>query len=67
MTVLGGPTSHTAIIARQLGIPCIVAVKDLGTVEAGTPVLIDGTTGEVISNPDADKAKAQVEQSRLEA
>ncbi|MGG7099381.1 phosphoenolpyruvate--protein phosphotransferase [Rhodococcus sp. 24CO] len=66
VTILGGPTSHTAIIARQLGIPCIVAVKDLETVQAGTPVLIDGTTGEVISNPDADTAKAQVEQSRLE-
>ena len=26
-TTLGGPTSHTAIIARQLGIPCVVAVE----------------------------------------
>ena len=29
-TTLGGPTSHTAIIARQLGIPCVVAVAGLG-------------------------------------
>ena len=28
-TTLGGPTSHTAIIARQLGIPCVVAVEGL--------------------------------------
>ena len=28
-TTLGGPTSHTAIIARQLGIPCVVAVDGL--------------------------------------
>ncbi|MDI9918012.1 putative PEP-binding protein [Rhodococcus sp. IEGM 1379] len=66
VTVLGGPTSHTAIIARQLGIPCIVAVKDLATVVTGTPVLIDGTTGQVISTPDADQARALVEESRLD-
>nr|MDT0525566.1 PEP-utilizing enzyme [Streptomyces sp. DSM 41633] len=29
-TTLGGPTSHTAIIARQLGIPCVVAVSGQG-------------------------------------
>ena len=28
-TTLGGPTSHTAIIARQLGLPCVVAVDGL--------------------------------------
>ena len=31
-TTLGGPTSHTAIIARQLGIPCVVAVDGLDAV-----------------------------------
>ncbi len=34
-TTLGGPTSHTAIIARQLGIPCVVAVDGLDAVAAG--------------------------------
>ena len=42
-TSLGGPTSHTAIIARQLGIPCVVAVKGLDGIPAGTMVLIDGS------------------------
>ena len=42
-----GPTSHTAIIARQLGIPCVVAVDGLDDVAAGTQVLIDGTRGTV--------------------
>src|SRR6185312_10837975 len=41
-TTLGGPTSHTAIIARQLGIPCVVAVEGLDDVAAGTMVLVDG-------------------------
>ena len=44
-TTLGGPTSHTAIIARQLGIPCVVAVDGLDDVAAGTMVLVDGTRG----------------------
>ena len=47
VTQFGGPTSHTAIIARQLGIPCIVATPDLGLVEDGTAILVDGTTGTI--------------------
>jgi phosphoenolpyruvate-protein phosphotransferase (PTS system enzyme I) len=55
-TTLGGPTSHTAIIARQLGIPCVVAVEGLDAVSVGTMVLVDGTTGTVAVSPDADSA-----------
>lgn len=47
VTQLGGPTSHTAIIARQLGIPCIVAASKITTIPDGTPVLVDGTAGTV--------------------
>ena len=60
-TRLGGPTSHTAIIARQLAIPCVVAVSGLDAVAAGTMVLIDGTRGTVVLAPDADGAAAAVE------
>ena len=59
-TILGGPTSHTSIIARQLGIPCIVAARDLDIIEAGTPVQLDGRTGRIELNPDADAAQAAV-------
>ena len=59
-TRLGGPTSHTAIIARQLGIPCVVAVPDLDEVPSGTPLLVDGGTGEVESDPDPMRAAARV-------
>ncbi|MFZ2174826.1 MAG: putative PEP-binding protein [Rhodococcus sp. (in: high G+C Gram-positive bacteria)] len=65
-TVLGGPTSHTAIIARQLGIPCVVAVRNLGTVAAGTPVLFDGSAGDLVVNPEPHAARASVERSRAE-
>jgi phosphoenolpyruvate-protein phosphotransferase (PTS system enzyme I) len=63
-TTLGGPTSHTAIIARQLGIPCVVAVAGLAEVPAGTMVLVDGTRGTVTVSPDPTQAAAAVEEAR---
>lgn len=66
-TTLGGPTSHTAIIARQLGIPCVVAVEGLDAVEAGTMVLVDGTAGTVIVTPDSAAADEAVEAARRDA
>ena len=66
VTRLGGPTSHTAIIARQLGIPCIVAASSLDTVPEGTLVLVDGTSGIITLNPDPAEADALVaEDARL--
>lgn len=59
-TTLGGPTSHTAIIARQLGIPCIVAVAGLDDIPAGTMVLVDGTRGTVTVAPDEAAAQDEV-------
>ena len=66
-TTLGGPTSHTAIIARQLGIPCVVAVDGLDEVPSGVPVMVDGARGTVTVAPDADEANAAVQTSRAEA
>ena len=66
-TTLGGPTSHTAIIARQLGIPCVVAIEGLDTVDSGTMVLVDGTAGTVTVAPDAAAAAEAVSQARHDA
>ncbi len=66
-TALGGPTSHTAIIARQLGIPCVVGVDGLDDVEAGAMVLVDGTAGTVTVSPDESAASAAVEAARRDA
>lgn len=48
----GGPTSHTAIIARELGLPAVVGVEGATRIADGTLVLVDGETGEVIVQPD---------------
>lgn len=52
----GGPTSHTAIIARQLGIPCVVAAAGLSAVPDGARVLVDGAAGTVQVDPDERSA-----------
>ncbi|MGE3332181.1 MAG: phosphoenolpyruvate--protein phosphotransferase [Rhodospirillaceae bacterium] len=53
-TVLGGVESHTAIVARSLGLPAVVAPPELLDVaENGDEIIIDGTAGRVIVNPGA--------------
>jgi phosphotransferase system enzyme I (PtsI) len=66
-TRLGGTTSHTAIIARQLGLPCVVAVGGLDDVPAGVTVLLDGEQGTVTVDPDPAEAAARVEAARVAA
>ncbi len=54
VTELGGKTSHSAILARALEIPAVVAVSDFLTqVKNGERVILDGDTGIVYVNPDA--------------
>nr|WP_233565754.1 phosphoenolpyruvate--protein phosphotransferase [Cellulomonas sp. PhB143] len=48
----GGPTSHTAILARSLGIPCVVATRGADDLADGELVAVDGATGEVVRDPD---------------
>ncbi|MCD6377282.1 MAG: phosphoenolpyruvate--protein phosphotransferase [Planctomycetes bacterium] len=54
-TDAGGRTSHTAIIARALGIPAVVGLKDASiSTNPGDTVIIDGNRGIVIINPDEE-------------
>src|SRR5207342_267399 len=64
VTERGGPTSHTAIISRQLGIPCVVGTARVMEIEAGTLLLVDGTAGTVDTSPDPDEAARLVESDR---
>lgn len=51
-TDLGSRTSHTAIMARSLGIPAVVGLHDVTEkLESGYMALLDGFTGKVIINP----------------
>jgi phosphotransferase system enzyme I (PtsI) len=51
-TDAGSRTYHTAILARSLKVPAIVGLHDASIrVSAGTPVVLDGTTGELIVAP----------------
>jgi len=59
-TEKGGPTSHTAIIARQLGIPCVVGVAGVLDVDGGTLVLLDGTTGVIEIEPEPEASRGRV-------
>lgn len=65
-TAQGGPTSHTAILARTLGIPSVVAGgPGLLSVADGTMAILDGSTGRLYLNPsDADIASAQAWRER---
>jgi phosphotransferase system enzyme I (PtsI) len=64
VTERGGSTSHTAIIARQLGIPCVVGVRDATAVASGTLLLVDGTSGVVEVAPDEAEAARRVAADR---
>ncbi len=51
-TDAGTRTSHSAILARSLGIPAVVGLGDLSrSVEDGTALILDGRAGRVIANP----------------
>jgi len=68
-TELGGPTSHSAIMARAAGLPAIVGVSGLTeAVNDGDIVVLNAETGEVIVNPSAAERaayEAKAEQNRI--
>ena len=48
----GGFTSHAVIVAKNLGIPCVIGLKEsVNDVLPGTEIAIDGDSGEVIISP----------------
>jgi phosphoenolpyruvate-protein phosphotransferase (PTS system enzyme I) len=51
-TAIGGTESHTAIMARSLGLPAVLGLADLiGAVRTGDTVVVDGSQGRVIARP----------------
>lgn len=54
----GGPTSHTAILARARSIPAIVGVREADSLRDGQVVVVDAGTGAIEVDPDADTVAA---------
>ncbi len=67
VTESGGPTSHTAILAAQMGIPAVVQVPRAVSIATGTILAVDGSTGEVFVDPDPAIQTELVERSRRRA
>lgn len=53
VTERGGPTDHTAILAKSLGIPAVAACTQAVDLADGDTVLVDGGTGAVVVSPSA--------------
>jgi phosphoenolpyruvate-protein phosphotransferase (PTS system enzyme I) len=63
----GGATSHAAIMARAFGLPYVVGVRQLsGRVRPGTTLIVDGTRGEVIVDPDQETVRVDKQRVRDE-
>ncbi|TEA70358.1 phosphoenolpyruvate--protein phosphotransferase [Allopusillimonas ginsengisoli] len=73
LTDLGGPTSHTAIVARSMNVPAIVGLGHFrGLVRDGDILVVDGFTGTVLINPSGQvlqeyrERQAEYERERAE-
>ena len=73
-TAEGGPTSHTAILAKALALPAVVGTgQELLSIENGATLLVDGGSGEIVHDPDQvtiedykGRAEAVAEQTRAD-
>ncbi|MGW0809266.1 phosphoenolpyruvate--protein phosphotransferase [Nonomuraea sp. NPDC002799] len=66
VTERGGPTSHTAILARGAGLPAVVACAGVLEIPDGTVVGVDGGTGEITLGLTAEEADKITEQAGAE-
>lgn len=65
VTDLGGRTSHSAIMSRTLEIPAVVGTFDVTQkIKKGETVILDGLTGEAISNPSDAEIKDYQQQAK---
>jgi phosphotransferase system enzyme I (PtsI) len=64
-TDIGGKTSHTAIVARSIGIPAVVGLERVTReIRSNDTVIVDGCDGFIIINPEPDVLKRYKEKKR---
>jgi phosphotransferase system enzyme I (PtsI) len=64
-TDVGGKTSHTAIVARAVGIPAVVGLESITrSVRTNDNIIIDGSTGFVVVNPDPEMLQRYEDKKR---
>ncbi len=67
----GGKTSHAALVARDLGLPYVAGIKNLGVhVHPNVRLIVDGSRGEIVLDPDEEmvagyRSRAASSQQRL--
>jgi phosphotransferase system enzyme I (PtsI) len=64
VTEEGGPTSHTAILAKSLGLPAIVGCADAAVLPDGVTVLVDGHRGTVTVDPEPSEVALAQDRDR---
>ncbi|MCI2266278.1 phosphoenolpyruvate--protein phosphotransferase [Sediminivirga luteola] len=67
VTVEGGPTSHTAILAREKSITAVVGVAGAGELADGTTVIVDAAAGQIVTEPDETQLAQAEERIRERA
>jgi phosphotransferase system enzyme I (PtsI) len=65
VTEEGGPTSHSAILARAMGVPAVVALPRAMELAEGVVAAVDGSSGEIVVDPSAER-RAELEQMAAE-
>jgi phosphotransferase system enzyme I (PtsI) len=65
VTDIGGRTSHTAILARSMGIPAVLGLETVTSlVPNGIPMIIDGSTGTVVLKPSQETFRDYLQKKR---
>lgn len=67
VTEEGGPTSHSAILARALGVPAVVALPGATEIAEGTVIAVDGSTGDIFIDPSPEKRAELTEAAAMRA
>ena len=66
-TDAGTRTSHVAILARSLGLPAVVGLRDATTrLTGGQNIILDGSSGVIILDPTSDQVEAYSDRARRE-